>query len=63
MSRHAKREQALDRHLCICGKRALYVRAHGRGVAFRRDHPLCQRCWGSLMDRVARTWLGSTSIA
>lgn len=50
MSWNARRQRRSDRHLCGCGHRALYLRPGGRGVAFRRDHPLCGMCFGRLLD-------------
>ena len=48
MSMSARREIRLNTHFCDCGKRALYLRPGGGGVRYRRDHPLCRRCWRSL---------------
>lgn len=51
MSLNAIRERKTNRHLCTCGHHALYVRPHGSGVAYRKDHPLCLRCWHAAEDR------------
>ncbi|GEJ59396.1 hypothetical protein [Anaeromyxobacter diazotrophicus] len=40
-----------SKHRCSCSRRATYrVRAR-RGRHASTDHPLCQRCWRSLVDR------------
>lgn len=51
MSLNAKRQVRSILHYCQCGHRALYVRPGGGAVAFRRDHPLCPRCWHSALNR------------
>jgi hypothetical protein len=41
------------RHDCrACRVRPAVSDVQGRHFAFRRDHPLCSRCWRSLCDAV-----------
>ena len=46
------RVRRTDRYLCVAcrQKRALYRGARGK-LKGRRDHPLCQRCYQSEVDR------------
>lgn len=51
MSLNAQSQVRLNRVRCTCGRRAIYVRPHGHGIARRGDHDLCPACWRRMVDR------------
>jgi hypothetical protein len=53
MSFSAKRSLRAARRRCACGRKALFIRPSSGHLAWRRDHPLCIRCYAALLDRVA----------
>jgi hypothetical protein len=49
MSLNARRYHC-RRHLCACGRPALFFSLAKRRVRARPDHSLCGRCWRSALD-------------
>lgn len=52
MSMTARRLSPSHRHQCECGRQALYFSSSRRRMRFMPDHPLCRRCYRSLLDSV-----------
>ncbi len=56
MSLQAEREQPARRHLCGCGRHALYRSPAGKLKA-RTDHVLCQACYRDERNRFSAVWI------
>jgi hypothetical protein len=52
MSNNALRFR-IPRHVCPCGRRAIYFSRLLRRVRARKDHPLCSRCYRALLASTA----------
>ena len=51
MSSHACADDRASRHRCACSRRATYRSGTLSRRHARTDHPLCDRCWRTLVDR------------
>ncbi len=50
MSLAARRLVRCHRHLCSCGRHAIFKTRSNRQVRARADHDLCPGCWRRLKD-------------
>lgn len=50
MSKNARRFKNPKRRCCPCGERALHYSPSRRRRRWAPDHPLCGRCYASVMD-------------